>query len=80
MTGNDLGFLQHAAAVVGRKMVVAGGQTASGPSNDLKVSPFASQEVVLHCDRVGGPPIFSNVFILKPEYMLWICRCCILVE
>lgn len=33
--------MQHAATVVGRKVVVAGGDTAFGPSNDVKVtSPF----------------------------------------
>lgn len=29
--------LQHAAAVVGRRMVVVGGLTASGPTNDVQV-------------------------------------------
>jgi hypothetical protein len=32
--------LQHAAAVVGRRMVVVGGQTAYGPSNDVQVFIF----------------------------------------
>lgn len=30
--------MQHAAAVVGRRMVVVGGQTVYGPSNDVQVS------------------------------------------
>lgn len=33
-------------------MVIAGGQTASGPSNDLKVSPFTSLRK-LDCIVIG---------------------------
>ena len=39
--GHDV-VVQHAAAVIGRRMVVVGGQTSSGLSNDVQVFLFVN--------------------------------------
>lgn len=61
-------------------MVVVGGQTASGPSNDVQVFFTVKLQVLLEFRKILYIRVFGNKHSFPIVIVIFVCRCYISIE